>query len=73
LVHKAINHTIDFFIGVSLLNAPLDRTYKIQSIEIKWKIQDLLSKGFIKPSISPCASPILIALKKDGTCCLCID
>jgi hypothetical protein len=45
----------------------------IQSDEIKRKIQDLLSKGFIKPSISPCASPIFFVLKKDGTWCLCVD
>jgi hypothetical protein len=36
-------------------------------------IDDNLSKGFIRASSSPDASPILFAKKPDGILCLCID
>jgi hypothetical protein len=37
------------------------------------KIQELLQKGHIRPSSSPCGSPIVLVQKKDGTWRLCID
>ena len=41
--------------------------------ELKEQIQDLLDKGFIRPSFSPWGAPILFVKKKDGTMRLCID
>ena len=41
--------------------------------ELKAQLQDLLDKGFIRPSISPLGAPILFVKKKDGTLRLCID
>lgn len=38
----------------------------MESIEIKKKIQELLNKGMIHPSTSPCGSPIILVPKKDG-------
>jgi hypothetical protein len=35
--------------------------------ELKKQIDELLSKGYIRPSSSPCGSPILFVDKKDGT------
>ena len=40
--------------------------------EIKKQIQELLNKGIICPSISPCGSPIVLVPKKDGTWRMCI-
>ena len=34
---------------------------------------DYISRGFIKPSSSPWASPILLVKKKDGTMRMCVD
>ena len=41
--------------------------------ELKAQLQDLLDKGFIRPSTSPWGAPVLFVKKKDGTLRLCID
>ncbi|XP_027767800.1 uncharacterized protein LOC114074085 [Solanum pennellii] len=41
--------------------------------ELKEKLQDLLSKGFIRPSVSPWGAPVLFVKKKDGSMRMCID
>ena len=41
--------------------------------ELKVQIQELLDKGFIRPSTSPWGAPVLFAKKKDKTLRLCID
>ena len=45
----------------------------VESQELKVQIQDLLDKGFIRPSTSPWGALILFAKKKDKTLRLCID
>jgi hypothetical protein len=37
------------------------------------QLQELLDKGFIRPSISPWGAPVLFVRKKDGSMRLCID
>ena len=41
--------------------------------ELKFHLQELLEKGFIRPSVSPWGAPVLFVKKKDGTLRLCID
>ena len=41
--------------------------------ELKDQLHDLLSKGFILPSVSPWGAPVLFVKKKDGTMRMCID
>ena len=37
------------------------------------KLQELLDKGYIRPSVSPWGAPVLFVKKKDGTFRMCID
>ena len=41
--------------------------------ELKVQLQELLDKGFERPSVSPWAAPVLFVKKKDGTLRMCID
>ena len=41
--------------------------------ELKKQLQELLDKGFIRPSVSPWGAPVLFVKKKDGSMRMCID
>ena len=41
--------------------------------EVMTQIQDLLDRGFIRPSSSPWGAPVLFVKKKDGSMRMCID
>ena len=45
----------------------------IELKELKTQLQDLVDKGFIRPSVSPWGAPVMFVKKKDGTMRLCID
>ena len=50
--------------------------YRMASVELqelKVQIQELLGKGFIRPSTSPWGAPVLFEQKKGKTLRLCID
>jgi hypothetical protein len=44
-----------------------------EQVELKRQLDDLLAKGFIRPSRSPWASPVLFVEKKDKRKRLCVD
>jgi hypothetical protein len=41
--------------------------------EVQVQLQDLLAKGWIRPSKSPYGAPILFVRKEDGTMRMCVD
>ena len=41
--------------------------------ELKLRLQELLEKGFIRPSVSPWGAPVLFVKKKYGVLRLCVD
>ena len=49
------------------------RTNLEETKEIQRQIQELLDKGHIRESLSPCAVPIILVLKKDGSWRMCTD
>jgi len=49
------------------------RMSEYELTELKKQIDDLLAKGFIKPSLSPYGAPCLFVKKKDGSMRLVVD
>ncbi|TYK04282.1 pol protein [Cucumis melo var. makuwa] len=68
---------IDFAIELEPDTAPISRaSYRMaltELKELKVQLQELLDKGFIRPSVSPWGAPVLFVKKKDGSMRLCID
>ena len=62
-----IDFAIDFEPGTKPISIPLYRIAPAEFKELKDQLQDLLSKGFIRPSVSPWGAPVLFVKKKDGT------
>ena len=42
-------------------------------VELKQQIEEMQSKGFVRPSSSPWGAPVIFVAKKDGTQCMCVD
>jgi hypothetical protein len=72
-LHCQVKCPIVLTLGASLPNGPIYRHSVMENNKIKRQIQELLQKGHIQPSSSPCGSPDLLVQRKDGTWRLCID
>ena len=64
---------IDLVLGTAPISKPPYIMAPLELEELKKQIQELLDKGFIRPSVSPWGAPVLLVKKKDGTLRLCID
>jgi len=56
-----------------LPNRPAYRTSLKEAKEIQKQVNELLEKGWVQHSMSPCALPVILVPKKDGTWRMCID
>ncbi|KAL7174049.1 hypothetical protein ACSBR2_033323 [Camellia fascicularis] len=73
LVDREIEFTIDIVPGTQPISKTPYRMSIAKMKELKEQLQDLLDKGFIRPSTSPWGVPVLFVKKKYGTLRLCID
>ena len=64
---------IDLIPRIEPISIPPYRMSPVELRELNAQLEELLSKGFIRPSISPWGAPILFVKKKDGSLRLCID
>jgi uncharacterized glyoxalase superfamily protein PhnB len=68
---------IEFMIDLVPRMGPIAKCpYKMvadELIELKKQWQELMDKGFIRPSASPWGSPVLFVKKKDGSMWMCVD
>ena len=69
---KEIVHDIILQQDAPLPNIGMYRLSALENVEIKKQVQELLEKGFIRPSTSPFGSPIVLVRKKDGSWRMCI-
>ena len=70
---REIQHEIQLQQDYPLPNIGMYCMSIMDNAEIKRQIKEMLYKGIIIPSTSPCGSPIVLIPKKDGTWCMCID
>jgi hypothetical protein len=70
---RGIEHQIDFIPGASIPNQPAYRSNPEETKEIQRQVGELLEKGYVRESMSPCAVPVLLVPKKDETWRMCVD
>jgi hypothetical protein len=63
---RSISHHIDLIPGASLPNKAAYRLTPQENEEVKRQVQDLMDKGLVKESLSPCVVPTILSPKKDG-------
>jgi hypothetical protein len=70
---REIEFCIDLISGAAPISKAPYRMKPVELKELKTQIQELLNKGFIRPSVLPWEAPVLFVKKKDGTFQMCID
>lgn len=68
-----IEHQIDLVPGASIPKRPACRSNPEETTELQWQVDELMVKGCIRESRSPCAVPVLPVPEKDGTWRACVD
>ena len=66
-LHRDVDFTIELHLGTSPISLTPHRMTPAKLQELKVQLQELLDKGFIRPSTSPWGTPVLFAKKKDKT------
>jgi hypothetical protein len=64
---RGTEHQIDFVPGATFPNRPVYRSNPEETKELQRQVSELLEKGHVRESMSPCAVPVLLVPKKDGT------
>jgi hypothetical protein len=70
---RGIEHQIDLVPGASCPNRPAYCTNPEETKEIQRQVKELLDKGYVRESLSPCAVHVLLVPKKDSSWRMCVD
>ena len=70
---RSIQDKIDLIPSSTLPNKPAYRMNPQETQEIRCQVNDLLTEGLIRESLSPCPIPSLLVPKKDGSIRMCVD
>jgi hypothetical protein len=70
---RGIEHQIYLTPGATFPNHAAYRTNPEETKKIQRQVQDLLDRGYVRESLSPCVVPVLLVPKKGGTWRMCVD
>ena len=70
---RGIEHQIDLIPGAPLPNKASYRCNPEETKELQRQVDELMERGYVRESLSPCAVPVLLVPKKEGTWRMCID
>ena len=70
---REVEFTIDLAPGTTPISNSPYRIAPMELKDLKIQLQELLYKGFIRPSVSPLGALVLFVKKKDESIRLCID
>ena len=70
---REVDLSIEILPGTSPTSRAPYKMAQTELKELKIQLQELLDKGFIRPSVSPWGAPVLFVKKKDDTLRMCID
>jgi len=68
---RSIQHHIDLMLRAILPNKLAYRMNPKETMEIQRQVDELISKGLVRESLSPCAVPAFLVPKKDGSMRMC--
>nr|GFA81877.1 hypothetical protein [Tanacetum cinerariifolium] len=63
---REVEFNIELILGAEPISKAPYRMAPIELKELKDQLQELLERGFIRPSVSPWGAPVLFVKKKDG-------
>ena len=70
---REVDLSIEIVPGIAPMSRAPYRMAPVELKELKVQLQELLDKGFVRPSVSPWGAPVLFVKNKDGTLRMCID
>ena len=70
---RELEFAIDLVPGTTPIHKKYYRMPSSELVELKKQLDQMLQKGYIRPSTSPWGSPAIIVDKKDGSLRMCVD
>ena len=71
--NREIEFQIELAPGIEPISRAPYRMAPAELKELKVQMEEMVNKGFVRPSTSPWGAPVLFVKKKDGSMRLCID